>query len=52
MEPVKVDQTLRCSNCGVELKVLKDCDSTCPCNIVCCGQPMTLAERQEEETVA
>ncbi len=42
MEPVKTDQILCCETCGVELKVVKDCDSTCACNIICCGQPMKL----------
>lgn len=49
MEPVKVDQVLRCQTCGVELKVVKDCDSTCACNIVCCGQPMTLKDNSGED---
>lgn len=42
MEPVKADQILCCETCGVELKVVKDCDTTCPCNIVCCEKPMKL----------
>ena len=51
MEPVKVDQILSCDNCGVELKVIKDCDSTCACNIICCGQPMKVkGQEQGEET--
>jgi hypothetical protein len=48
MDPVKVDQILCCDKCGVELKVIKDCDSTCACNIICCKQPMKAKERQEE----
>lgn len=42
MEPVKVNDVLRCDKCGVELKVVKDCDATCACSIVCCGQPMNV----------
>ena len=50
MEPVKTDQILCCEACGVELKVIKDCDSSCLCNITCCEQPMRLkADRDEEE---
>ena len=49
MEPVKVDQILCCDKCGVELKVIKDCDSTCACNIICCEQPMKVKERQQGE---
>lgn len=49
MEPVKVDQILCCNICGVELKVVKDCDETCVCNITCCGQPMELKESSGEE---
>lgn len=44
MEPVKVGQVLSCQTCGVELKVIKDCDTTCACNIVCCGESMTVRE--------
>ncbi len=44
MEAVKVGQILFCSKCGVELKVITDCDSTCTCNIVCCGDSMKLKE--------
>jgi hypothetical protein len=47
MEPVKVGQVLRCDKCGVELKVVKDCDSTCSCSIVCCGQPMEVKEGEQ-----
>jgi hypothetical protein len=42
MKPVKVNDVLRCDKCGVELKVVKDCDATCACSIVCCGQPMNV----------
>jgi hypothetical protein len=52
VEPVKIGQILRCAKCGVELRVIKDCDSTCACSIVCCGQPMTVKESQEEEEAA
>jgi len=48
MEPVKADQILRCETCGVELKVVKDCDTSCICNITCCGQPMKLKEGCEK----
>jgi len=51
MEPVKIDQILRCSNCGVELKVISNCDSTCACSIICCGQPLALKDEAAEETV-
>ena len=47
MEPVKTGQILRCDKCGVELRVIKDCDSTCACNIACCAQPMKVKESQE-----
>jgi len=50
MEPVKADQILYYENCGVELKVIKDCDSSCLCNIICCEQPMKLKESPEEES--
>jgi hypothetical protein len=50
MEPVKMNQILHCDTCGVELKVIKDCDSTCACNIICCEQPMKLEESPEEES--
>lgn len=49
MEPVKVDQILCCDKCGVELKVIKDCDSTCACNIICCEQPLKLKGSQGED---
>ncbi len=52
MEPVKINQTLRGDKCGVELKVIKDCDSTCACNIICCGQPMKLKESTTPEAAA
>lgn len=52
MEPVRIGQTLRCGTCGVELKVVKDSDSTCACSIVCCGQPMKVKEPQEDEEAA
>ena len=51
MEPVKTDQILYCETCGVELKVIKDCDSSCLCNITCCGQTMRLkSSRNEDES--
>ena len=49
MEPVKTDQILCCETCGVELKVIKDCDSTCLCNIICCDKPMKAKETQDED---
>ena len=49
MEPVKNGQVLYCEKCGVELKVIKDCDSTCACNIICCGRPLKLKETQQAE---
>ena len=49
MEPVKNGQILCCDNCGVELKVIKDCDSSCVCNIICCKQPMRL-KKDESKT--
>ena len=48
MEPVKAGQILCCETCGVELKVVKDCDTSCTCNILCCGQPMKLQGSPEE----
>jgi hypothetical protein len=52
MEPVRIDQILRCDRCGVELKVVKDCDSSCACNIICCEQPMRLKEPGAETNAA
>jgi hypothetical protein len=49
MEPVKKGQILFCDNCGVELEVVKDCDSTCACNIICCEKPMRIKESSNEE---
>lgn len=49
MEPVKKGQILYCDNCGVELQVINDCDSSCLCNITCCGRQMKLKEKQNEE---
>jgi len=49
MEPLVVDQILYCEKCGVELKVIKDCDSTCVCNIICCEEPMRVKESPEKE---
>lgn len=48
MEPVKKDQILYCDQCGVELKVINDCDETCVCNITCCGKQMKLKNSQDE----
>ena len=47
MEPVKGGQVLYCETCCVELKVVKDCDASCACNIICCNQPMKLKESPE-----
>jgi len=47
MEPVKSGQVLVCSACGVELQVIKACDTTCACNIVCCEKPMQLKGQPE-----
>ena len=49
MEPVKTDQILYCDKCGVELKVISDCDSSCACNITCCGQTMKLKGGGDED---
>jgi hypothetical protein len=49
MEPVKMDQILCCDTCGVELMVIRDCDTSCVCNITCCGQAMRLIEEQDED---
>lgn len=49
MEPVKMDQILCCDKCGVELKVIKNCDETCVCNITCCGQTMKIKASSDEE---
>lgn len=49
MEPVMIDQILYCDTCGVELKVIKDCDSTCVCNIICCDKPMKLKEGRDND---
>lgn len=48
MEPVKTGQVLYCEKCGVELKVIKDCDTSCVCNIICCEQSMKLKESREK----
>ncbi|MHC4434336.1 MAG: hypothetical protein ACYTBS_21035 [Planctomycetota bacterium] len=47
MEPVKAGQRLCCETCGVELEVVKDCDTSCACNIICCDHPMKLKGRPE-----
>ena len=47
MEPVRADQILCCETCGVELKVVKDCDTSCVCKIICCDQPMKLQGNPE-----
>jgi len=47
MEPVKNGQILYCENCGVELKVVKDCDASCICKIICCDRPMKLKEEKQ-----
>jgi hypothetical protein len=52
MEPVRIGQILFCDQCGVELKVVKDCDATCPCNIICCEKPLRLKEQREGEGTA
>jgi hypothetical protein len=52
MEPVKIDQILYCTNCGVELRVIKPCDSTCTCHIICCKEPMRVKEGSEEGTAS
>jgi hypothetical protein len=49
MEPVVAGQILYCDKCGVELKVIKDCDSTCVCNISCCEEPMRVKESPKQE---
>jgi hypothetical protein len=49
MEPVKMDQILCCDACGVELKVVKNCDACCECNITCCGQTMKLKDSPDED---
>ena len=49
MEPVRADQILYCDKFGVELKVIKDCDSSCLCNITCCGQTMKLKGAPAED---
>ena len=49
MESVKNGQVLYCDKCGVELMVIKDCNSTCTCNIICCEQSMRLKESQQED---
>lgn len=51
MEPVKTGQILRCENCGVELEVIKDCDTTCACNITCCNRTMTLVKSDAQKVV-
>ncbi len=49
MEPVKNGQILCCDRCGVELQVIKDCDSSCTCKIICCEQPMKLKDKPDED---
>ena len=49
MEPVRVNQVLVCDTCGVELKVIKDCDSTCACNIICCGKQLSLKKEKDQD---
>lgn len=48
MEPVKIGQVFVCDNCGVELKVIKSCDTICPCcQPTCCGRPLRLKEEKK-----
>ncbi len=44
MEPVKTGQILCCDNCGVELKVVNDCDSIFVYNIMRDDQPKPYGE--------
>ena len=45
MEGVKTGDVLACSKCGVELEVKKSCGCS-DCEIICCGKPMELKQKQ------
>lgn len=33
---------LSCGECGLEVKVVDDCNCASPCDVMCCGQQMTV----------
>ncbi len=37
---VTKDSRISCRTCGLELKVLNDCDCVSPCDVICCGEQM------------
>jgi hypothetical protein len=43
MEPVKEGDRLVCSECSVELEVVKSCGCS-DCVIECCGKPMEVKQ--------
>ncbi len=47
MEPVKKGDILVCSECSVELEVIKKCDCE-NCEIVCCGKAMEVKDKSSE----
>jgi hypothetical protein len=44
---MKIDEVYVCEDCGLELKVVKECDSgaegacACGCVLSCCEKPLT-----------
>jgi hypothetical protein len=34
---------LTCRECGLELRVVDDCDCVSPCDVMCCGQQMVMS---------
>ena len=33
---------LSCDECGLQVKVVDDCNCASPCDVMCCGQQMTV----------
>ena len=44
MKPVRKGDVLVCSECGVELQIINNCDCS-DCKIVCCGKTMEVKEK-------
>ncbi len=49
MEPVNKGAVLVCSECGVELEVIKNCECS-NCEIVCCGKAMEVKEKSSGDS--
>jgi len=46
MEPTVTGDKLVCSECGVELEVIKSCGCS-DCSIICCGKPMEIEKKKQ-----